>query len=373
MSAAFLRVLLASDFHIGMKFAGYPDNVRSALADARFTSLQRVAAAAAERRAGLLVIAGDLFHSVSASKRDVERAGEALRDLTDTVCAVLPGNHDYLAPGDELWRRFRDAAGESVLLLDRPEPFPLSPLGIPACLYPGPCVAKHSPQNAVGWVKTAPREPAGFRIGVAHGSLEGVSPDFARSYYPMTPAELLSLGLDLWLVGHTHVHFPERPGKEDRIFNAGTPEPDGMDCRHAGSAWLIELAEAGVTSAELLETGSNLFSDLEAEVRSAEDLQGLEKRLTGPGAERTLLRLCLRGRLSREGLTGLPAMQERLRMALMHLEWDDSGVGEEITPELIDVEFSAGSFPHRLLAQIAALDDAEALRMAYEMLQEARR
>lgn len=50
---------------------------------------------------------------------------------------------------------------------------------------------------------------------------------------------------------------------------------------------------------------------------------------------------------------------------------DDSTVAVEITPDVIDQEFTQDSFPHRLLTELARLDeDAEALQIGYEMIQE---
>ena len=43
----------------------------------------------------------------------------------------------------------------------------------------------------------------------------------------------------------------------------------------------------------------------------------------------------------------------------------------EITPDVIDREFTQDSFPYRLLTELARSDeDAEALQIGYEMIQE---
>ncbi len=111
-----------------------------------------------------------------------------------------------------------------MLFLQFPKPYPLGAYDLDACLYPGPCGSIHSKENAVGWVRGVTRDPGvKHHIGIAHGSLEGISPDFNGDYYPMRPAELMETGLDLWLLGHTHLRYPESPGKKDRIFLPGVP------------------------------------------------------------------------------------------------------------------------------------------------------
>ncbi len=360
-----------------------------------------------EKRADVFVVAGDLFESVSAAKRDVERAAGMLSEFQGKLVAVLPGNHDYLSAEDTLWKRFKEAGGDAVLLLEEERPYPLEHYGVDACLFPGPCVSKHSKSNAIGWVGAAVKDGAAAKdrpasakglIGIAHGSLEGFSPDFNGDYYPMRTAELLSCGLDLWLLGHTHIRYPAKPGSHDRIFFAGTPEPDGFDCSHEGFAWLLELEEGGAVSAREIRTGSYRYSREEVEIGGAADLAAFVRRYaisgsprsslgergaagagggtagdTAGAASKILLKAVLKGRLPPEEFPELERARARLAEKLLYLDWDSSGVRELITPDTIDREFPQGSFPHGLLSGLALAGDTEALELAYELLQEARR
>jgi DNA repair protein SbcD/Mre11 len=376
-----LSVFLASDFHLGMKFASYPEAVRERLVQERFACLERVVAAAAG--CDLLVIAGDLFDSVRVAQRDVQRAARALAAFSGRLVAVLPGNHDYLAPGDAPWRGFREQAGDRVLLLDEPRPYPLEPFDIDACLYPGPCTAKYSDAPAVGWVTPAARAAgaqapgarapgARFHVGVAHGSVEGLTPDADGRYYPMKIEDLASRGMDLWLLGHTHVRFPAAPGAQDRVFNAGTPEPDGFDYRGRGEAWSLSLDDERRLSAAPVATGALRFVEEEAEVRSAADLEKAERAVTGPGAAATLLRLHLRGRAPAEVLASVGALRERLKQALLYSEVSDDGLREEFTAAGIDRDWPAGSFPHELLTRLVNERDEQGLAIAHALLEELR-
>jgi DNA repair exonuclease SbcCD nuclease subunit len=365
-----LSILATSDLHLGMKFAGLPD-VQAELAEARFACLERVVAAANERGVGLLLVAGDLFHVANPVKRDVLRAAEVLRGFEGRLAAVLPGNHDYLSPGrDTLWPAFQDAVGDRVLVLDEARPYPLAHFDLDACLYPGPCRRKHSDTNAIGWVQAAGRDPAArHHVGVAHGSLAGVSPDLEGSYYPMREEELLSAGPDLWVIGHTHLRYPERPGRASRVFIPGTPEPDGYDCDHPGGAWILALDDGGA-SAEPLETGAYRFVHETPASVSATDLAALAARHAGPGAAREVVKVRLSGRIARGERGRLDETAGALRARVLHLDWDDSAVRERLDRAAIDAEYAAGSFPHRLLSSL--LDDPEALEIAHQALEEAR-
>jgi DNA repair protein SbcD/Mre11 len=363
-------ILAVSDLHLGMKFAGLPD-VQAVLSEARFACLERIVTLANERRVELLLVAGDLFHTANPVKRDVLRAAEVLRGFEGRLVAVLPGNHDYVSPGqDTLWPAFRDAVGDRMLVLDEPHPYPLAHYDLDACLYPGPCRRKHSAENAIGWVKGAVRE-AGVRcrIGVAHGSLAGVSPDLDGSYYPMREDELLATGLNLWVVGHTHIRYPERPGRANRVFLPGTPEPDGYDCAHKGGAWLLRLDE-GAVAAETVETGAYRFVHDSPDALSVQDLAALAARHAGSEAAREVLKVRLSGRIAPDERALLADTERALRSRVLHLDWDDSGVREKLDRAAIDAAYPAGSFPHRLLSSL--LDDPEALEIAHQALEEAR-
>jgi len=367
-----LSVFLTSDLHLGMKFAGYPEAAQAALVETRFTCLERMVAEAGRLRSDLFVVAGDLFDRVSVTRRDIQRAAAALGSFSGKLVVVLPGNHDYLGPGDQLWPAFRSACGDQILFLDEPRPYPLVRFDVDACLYAGPCTSKHSRTNAIQWVKQAPRDPAiGHHIGVAHGSLEGFSPDFGENYYPMRSAELLSMNLEAWLLGHTHTPFPSRPGQHEKIFYPGTPEPDGFDCPHGGSAWNIRLSLQGVEAAQV-PTGSLRFVDETVPVRGQGDLDALLARYSGERGRSILLRARLVGRVPRELLSEVGPAAQRLKESVLHLEARTSELTEEVTAEAVDREYPPGSFPHRLLTRLLETGDGEALSLASELLEKAR-
>ena len=364
-----LKTLLTSDLHLGMKFAGYPD-VREELCEARFVALERLVRRANEESCELLVVAGDLFNGISPAKRDNARAREALGEFDGKLVAVLPGNHDFVTPGtSDLWATFAEQTSGNVVVLDSTEPYPLTDHGIDACLYPAPCTSKTSPTNNVSWIAQAPRDDTiGLHIGVAHGTIEGVSPDFDNRYYPMTVSELSELNMDCWFVGHTHV-----PWRRDTILYPGTPEPDGFDCRHGGTAFIVELDSGGMVEAREIACGTYRFMHETRAVRGAADLSKAG-RAYASGYDNCLLKLKVTGMLPKEEYPKLDELRRSIADSVFLLQSCDAEVKEEITREDIDSEFTPGSLPHRLLHGLCENDaDWEALQIAYQMLREARR
>jgi DNA repair protein SbcD/Mre11 len=371
-----IRILHTADLHLGMKFVGrYPPEVRDRLVKARFETLGKLVEIANAEGVDLFVIAGDLFHDQNVARRDIRVAADTLGRFTGRLILVLPGNHDFLQEGESLlWGRFQETAGDRVMLLTEPNPYTLADYDLPVVIYPGPCTAKHSQTNAIDWIQSGSKEPDNWNIGLAHGSLEGVSPDFQGDYYPMTPEELRGAGLDLWLMGHTHNRVPDvDQGRESRILFSSTPEPDGFDCHHPGHAWLIELNNNRSLSYRSIATGRHRFSVQDVVLNSEDDLESLRNRFGQLDPERDLVKLALKGRLPAELYDERGALLEELKQTVLHLEPDFTELFRRITSDDVDREFTEGSFPHRLLALLVQVGgDPRALQLAYDLIQEVR-
>jgi exonuclease SbcD len=371
-----IKILATADLHLGMKFAAYPE-VQAELAEARYETLRRLVETANREQCNLFLVAGDLFHRATAPKKEVLRAANLLAEFQGECAAVLPGNHDYYAGSSgSLWGSFRENAGDRVLLLDQRRVYDLAHYGLEAAIYPGPCDAKHSRENALGWLPLPepPPEPPGeiLRIGVAHGSVEGMSPDAQGAYFPMTRAELRRAGMDLWVVGHTHGQYPRVEDEEDNLFIPGCPEPDGFDCSHEGRAWILTAGAGKGVRRRSLSTGAYRFQRREIRLDNGSDLETLFAAYSPESCARTLIRLELAGCLQAAKLQQLRETVAGLASSLFWLRVDDAALEEEISRERLEREFSAGSFPYLLLMRLIEAEDREALQIAYGLIREAR-
>ena len=368
-----LKILHTADLHLGLKFAGYPD-VQTELSAARFDALERLVDHGNSNNCDLFVLAGDIFDRVSIAQKDIKKCVEILNKF-DGLTIVLPGNHDYISSQRDLWKHFVEQVGDRVCVLEKKEPVSLHHYDLNVMLYPGPCTAKHSSENAVDWIKSITKnQDVTYHIGIAHGNIEGLGIDEGHNYYPMTRTELLECKLDLWLLGHIHVPFPAADTSNERIYYSGTPEPDGFDCSHEGYAWVIELDENKKISANRIATGKYVFTHHEIELRTAADLAQFEKKYTETDYTNTLVKLRLTGRLPKDSYAQLDVVKKVIDEHVFFLQWDDRDVALEITPDLIDREFTQGSFPYRLLTELASNgEDMEALQIGYEMIREVKK
>ena len=371
-----IRIFHTSDVHIGLKFTrDYGKKVTQALVDARLETLGRMVEAANDHDCDLLVIAGDLFENLQVNKSVIRETGKVLKRFENLVI-VLPGNHDYIQESeDPVWPIFEDALGEGSLVLKETRPYDLSPHGVKAWVYPGVCTSRYSAENAIDWVRDAVNSGDELiRIGIAHGSLEGLSPDFNKDYYPMNKADLEASGMDVWLMGHTHVRFPDRDEvtSDERCFFPSVPEPDGFDCRHPGYAWIIEIKEDRSVTARSLQVGKFQFHHLKETVDGEAELRALKKQFSKLDSDTDLVKLKLTGRLPTDAFEHMGGLLDELEEQVLHLEHDLTELLSEIRQEDIDGEFTEGSFPHRLLSELAAVEtDTLALQIAHKMIKDA--
>ncbi len=370
-----LKILHTADLHLGMKFTrGYVPAIQERLIEARFETFGSLIEIANKHATDLFVIAGDLFHNTRVSRKDILRTADILKRFEGRLVLVLPGNHDYVQKGeDPLWPVFREIAAENILFLGEPKTYDLRRYDIDMTVYAAPCTSKHSSTNAIGWVQASQKDAGTkFGIGISHGSLEGLSPDFNKDYYPMSKKDLEIAGIDLWLMGHTHTRYPnEEKGTGARIFFPSTPEPDGFDCKHPGYVWLIELSDDKSVRYQSIGTGHCRFLTMERELHGEDDVEALKSFFQERKSEECLVRLKLKGRVIGEIYDERTSIVDELKECVLHLEVDMAELFHKITLEDINREFTENSFPHSLLTTLAKeQQNPLSLQMAYDLITE---
>lgn len=373
-----IKIFHTADIHIGLKFSGkdYPPDLRQRLVAEPMNTLERMVAIANGKKCDLFVVAGDMFDRITAAKQDVKKAAAILNGFQGSSVVVLPGNHDFLEDSpDSIWNTFKSHLSEHLLIfLDGPAPVHTKAGEREIVFYPGPCRTKHSGTNMIEWVKDYPKPEGAVLIGIAHGSVEGLSPDMEQNYFPMTLNQLRQSGVDFWLLGHTHIRYPEVNGTINPLFfMPSTPSPDGFDCSHEGYAWYIEVGLNGSLKYESIRTGSFVFHSWEREVYSAEDIERLKSEALRLDASSTLMKLKLKGRLSHQELKELVQLSSSLSETLSYLETDFTEVTLNIDMDYINRNYPSESLPFTLLSRLAELKDSNlALQLAHQLIEGAK-
>ena len=369
-----MKIFHTADLHIGKTFTRY-GTISTDLMEARRSGLDRLVQLANEYECDILVIAGDLFDRPKVAARDVMRAAKSLAAFEGTAVLVLPGNHDHTGLHESIWHHFTANCAPHTLLHTDASPVTIAD-GLPSALvfHPAPCDAKTSETHRL---PSDPIQADGLHIGIAHGSVEGFTPDLQGRYFPMTVDQLQSTGIPLWLLGHTHVPFDMGMSGGGRILNPGTPEPDDITSAHPGYAFLISIEPTlgpGTAAVEVSQvpTGQYRFR------------RTVVEELAGPKAISTLLdvtkdvdsytvqELAVRARVTAEEREELTRIVTDLERRAAWCSVDLSGLREQITAERINALFAEQSFEHRLLSDLMRTGDEHALQRAFELLQEAR-
>jgi len=230
-----LRVLHTSDFHLG----AYGDRDRE--------SLESAVALIPQHRAGMFIIAGDLFDHNRVDQDLVRFAAEKLQNAPCPVF-IAAGNHDCLVPGS-IYDRFgiwRTSTNISIFRGARGEVFRLPGLGVSiwgkSIDYDDRDV---DPLEGI----PQPELNGNWNIAVAHGYYVGKNPVLFPSYH-INEAEIAGLGWDYIALGH--VPRFKRMCSQPMTYYSGSPS-------FSRTAALVEFSEENgirVSRCDLAQAGA---------------------------------------------------------------------------------------------------------------------
>ena len=101
-------------------------------------------------------------------------------------------------------------------------------------------------------------------------------------------------------------------------------------------------------------------------------MKKVQDSYTAEEHKKTLLKLKLFGRLPEEDYNKLPQFREALNKHLAYLQIDDTEMTVKITADVIEREFTQGSFPYQLLSSLVSANETETLQEAYDIIRKVR-
>lgn len=310
-----MRFLHTSDLQIGKAFGRAPEHARGLLQEARLEVIETLAAAARDKSAKFIVVAGDLFDAAAPSDRELANAiGRMSRDAA-VRWYLLPGNHDP-ARGDGLWTRIERLGAGNVILLLEPTPVQVE---ADVWLLPAPLLHKRTVEDATAWWDDAETAPGVRRIGVGHGSVVDFSKGRDVGENLIVRDRATRARLDYLALGDWHNASSVCP----RTYYAGTPEPDDHDRSPTGQAWLVELRAAGELPvvSPIATAAHNWLKQVWSVQHVADVDREIAKLSTTTDLSKLVLRLQLDGVVS---LAERAAIEAKLRDDVAHqLRWLD--------------------------------------------------
>lgn len=370
---AMLKIFVTGDNHLGLRYANYSESAK--LVEARISAFSGMVAAANAENCGLFVITGDLFdNTYGTTQRDIRRLLDMLAEFCGTV-VVLPGNHDFYDKDAKVWRYFRDAieSKDNVMLITDFRPYEVKVGEDTVVLYPALCKSLHSEsgKNNLGWIKEQNIVPDGtYRIGLAHGAVEGETIDREATYFLMKRAELESIPVDAWLIGHTHVPFPHNLKTDEytegeRIFNAGTHVQTDVACNTEGCCFIVEISKDKRVRAKKIISGDLRFYRIHIAL-SAGEMENILKRELADIGNNSVVKLILSGAVNFAEYDNRKEILEGLLNRFIEGTYDDDNLSKLISKEIIDAEFPETSFSAKLLTDL--IENPKEAQLAYELL-----
>lgn len=368
-----MKIFVTGDNHIGKKYANH--SAKKEIILERINALTRMVEAANNEGCGLFAVTGDLFENVSGiAQKHVKAVVETLSNANGTV-AVLPGNHDYYDGNAEVWRSFTDCAADkdNIVVLNEYRPYELDE--IDSVIYPAFCDKPHSEpgENKLGWIKNEKFPTSGkILIGMAHGAVNGESLDSEGEYFVMSRDELNDIPVDVWLIGHTHVPFPndlteQFTVRKEKIFNAGTHIQTDVSNITEGQCFIIEIDGQKNIRAKKYVSGGIRFYRRSVELTAGNMERGLADAVRDFG-DNSVVDLILGGAVSEEEYSDRSKITEKVLGRFLEYSYSDSGLTRLITEELVEKEFPGTSLAAKLLKELLG-DPCEA-QLAYDLITE---
>ena len=326
-----------ADWQIGRPFAGFAADKVPLLREARLDVIGRIAGLARQAGAEHVLVAGDVYDSPDVPDRDLRQSIERLAREQGVIWHLLPGNHDAAQVGG-IWERLvHFGLPQNVRLHLEPR---VAMIAEGVALLPAPLTSRALSHDPTIWMGEAETSSARYRIGLAHGSIQGFGGEDGEPAVPIAPNRAELAGLDYLALGDWH----GVTRISDRVWYSGTPEPDRFPDNEPGFALVVRIGgQNQPVAVERHPTARYTWWKIALTVTGPESLALLEQSIAAKVShqEHLLLKLALAGTASLATWSDAEARLKALEQRVFHLSFDSGAL--QVVPEDIELEeFGAG-------------------------------
>lgn len=310
-----MKFIHTSDWQIGMR-AAHAGAKGAAVREERLAAARRVVKLAGEQGAQFILVAGDTFEDNAVDRLLVQKVADILAAFGGPVF-ILPGNHDPLVAGS-VWEHASWGSHANLHIIRD-----CAAIAIPGgTLFPCPLKSKFGNSDPTMWIDGNRGDAQGIRIGMAHGTVEGIASE--EPYFPIPRDAAKRCGLDYLALGHWHSYATIGDG----IVYSGTHETTKFGERDSGNALLVEIDEPGAAPRITpLRTGRLRWHQWPEVCANDGDLQRLLEKLTAiEEPDAALLDLTVSGVFMPVEQPVLARLREIGEARLLHLRIDDVGL-----------------------------------------------
>jgi len=290
-----IKLLHTADWQIGKQYGQFDTDDAALLADARFAVVERLARLAAVEGVAAVLVAGDVFDAQGVADKTIHRLFNSMAAFSGPW-VLIPGNHDA-GLAESVWTRALrlNALPPNAHVCLRPEPLLFPSLGL--AVLPAPLTQRHTHNDLTEWFASAPVPPEMFRVGLAHGSVQGILAEDIDSSNPIAAARAEQAGLDYLALGDWH----GCKQVDSRTWYSGTPETDRFRANASGQALIVSLSEpGGLPSVTQHNTGQYRWQEDLVDLQVPSDIDAVLQRL-GALTTADVVALSLSGRIDLPG------------------------------------------------------------------------
>lgn len=357
------RLLHTADWQIGRYYNVFDPEDAALLADARFKAIERLASLANEHAVDAVLVAGDVFDAQGVADRTIHRMFHAMNEFAGQWI-LISGNHDA-ALAESVWTRATrlKAIPENVATCLSAQPLLLEHIGI--AILPAPLTQRHTHVDLTEWFADAQTPPGLLRVGIAHGSVQGILADTIDSANPIAADRAQQARLDYLALGDWH----GTKQIDARTWYSGTPETDRFKANDSGQALLVELDAESEPRVTALATGQYRWHIGRFNIEVATDVEQTLAAIRAYAAC-DVVNLEISGRVDLESHQRLTAAIEQARGRVRGLILDLSAL--QLEPTASDIEaLQADGYLGEVIGELRARqhgDDAERARDALALL-----
>jgi hypothetical protein len=361
-----LHLLHTADWQIGKQFGQFEPDEAALLAEARFRSVESLAALASAQRVDLVLVAGDVFDAQGVSDRTLLRLFNSMAGYAGPW-VMIPGNHDA-ALSESVWTRAArlNAIAPNVHVCLMAEPLLLDGPGV--AILPAPLTQRITHADLTEWFAGADTPPGMHRIGLAHGSVQGILADGIDSSNPIAAGRAAQAGLDYLALGDWHGCRQV----DARTWYSGTHETDRFRANDSGRVLQVRIAAPqAMPDVQPVSIGQYQWLGESAQLQVASDIDALLARLAAFGPA-DVVQFALSGRCDLAGLQRIRDAVVQAQARARSLRVDMGGLRIEPTPEDIDA-LQADGYVGEVIGDLRAAqgvdgDDGELARDALVLL-----
>lgn len=268
------RILHTADWQIGRLFGRFAPEDAIALAEARLTTIERIASLATQESVDAILVAGDVFDSQTVSDRTIRRTFNAMQGFAGPWI-LIPGNHDA-ALAESVWQRARrlGAIAKNIHIALEPRILEFREIGL--SVLAAPLTQRQTYSDLTEWFDDADTPADLLRIGLAHGSAQGVLAEDIDSPNPIAGDRAQQARLDYLALGDWH----GCKQINERTWYSGTPEQERFKDNESGHVLIVDLPGGGMPPrVQPYATGQYNWQQWREHLVMASDLDQLLERL----------------------------------------------------------------------------------------------